>query len=99
MLDHPEARPPVHLHMKAGDAVIAHYLLVHGVAENRSDALRINAYWRVRHVDHVHRSTAHSKTETSPGTEEPGLAFVTAEWSGFDSLTATPEQSSCRGEL
>lgn len=48
---------PRQLRLRAGDAIVAHYQLVHAVAANCGSDVRINLYWRARHVGHHnHRS-------------------------------------------
>jgi hypothetical protein len=44
--------PPHQVTARAGDAVIAHYLLGHGVAGNVSPDVRYAIFFRVTHVDH-----------------------------------------------
>jgi ectoine hydroxylase-related dioxygenase (phytanoyl-CoA dioxygenase family) len=46
-------KEPLQLHLSAGDAVLCHYQLVHGVSENRNGfEPRINLYWRIKHINH-----------------------------------------------
>lgn len=47
-----ELRDPVQLTGKAGDVVLAHYLLAHGVAGNAGPHIRYGIYFRLNHVDH-----------------------------------------------
>lgn len=65
---------PLQLHLHAGDAVIAHYLLAHCVAEHRGSDIRINAYWRFTHQAH--------KRDLDQGRQD----FVCDLWSGFDAV-------------
>lgn len=44
--------PPVQLLGRAGDAVLCHYLLAHGVAPNVGPDIRYAVYFRLRHSDH-----------------------------------------------
>jgi hypothetical protein len=48
-IDLPE---PVQITGKAGDAVICHYQLAHGIAGNASPHIRYAIYFRLFHVDH-----------------------------------------------
>ena len=45
-------RDPVQITGRAGDAVLAHYLLAHGVAPNASPHVRYAIFFRLTHVDH-----------------------------------------------
>lgn len=43
---------PVQVKGKAGDMILAHYLLAHGVAPNTSPNVRYAIFFRLRHVNH-----------------------------------------------
>jgi hypothetical protein len=45
---------PVPLIARAGDAVLAHYLLAHGVAPHAGPHVRYAVFFRLTHVDHAH---------------------------------------------
>ena len=47
-----EKGEPLQIKAKAGDAVIAHYQLLHGVAENHAAWPRYATFFRVKHPDH-----------------------------------------------
>jgi len=47
-----ELPQPVQLTGKAGDVVLCHYQLAHGVAQNISPHVRYAIYFRLHHVDH-----------------------------------------------
>jgi ectoine hydroxylase-related dioxygenase (phytanoyl-CoA dioxygenase family) len=47
-----ELPTPVQLTGQAGDAVLCHYLLSHGISVNVGPRVRYAIYFRLRHVDH-----------------------------------------------
>ncbi len=47
-----ELPAPKQIHAKAGDAVLAHYALSHGIAGNASPHIRYAIFFRLTHVDH-----------------------------------------------
>ena len=48
--------PPLQIKAQAGDAVIAHYQLLHGAANNHAPRPRFTTFFRVEHPDHqTHR--------------------------------------------
>lgn len=51
-LPHLDYGPPVQLTAKAGDVVLMHYLLVHGVTHNHAPHTRYALYYRPKHVRH-----------------------------------------------
>jgi hypothetical protein len=65
--------PPRQLRVRAGDALLAHYQLAHGVAANVGPHIRYAVFFRLSHVAHDPRST------------EP-LTDLWREWSGLASL-------------
>ena len=70
---------PKQLCIKAGDAVIVHYLLAHSVADNHLCDPTLKLYWRVEHKGH------HNKlTEKDDNGNIIGPKFVTDVWSGFN---------------
>jgi hypothetical protein len=66
----PSPRP---LLAKAGDAVLAHYQLAHGVAPNRGPHIRYAVFFRIFHVDHQESSAA-------------TLGDIWREWEGLDEV-------------
>ncbi len=61
---------------KAGDAVICHYQLAHGIASNASPHIRYAIYFRLHHVDHETQ-----KWEC--------MTDIWREWDGMRALTTT----------
>lgn len=65
-LGHPDARfppvplpqPPLQLNVAAGDALLAHYLLVHGVSANLGPHIRYAVFFRLFHDSHDSASPA-----------------------------------------
>jgi hypothetical protein len=44
--------PPLQITGQAGDAVLCHYQLAHGIAGNGAPHIRYAVYFRLHHVDH-----------------------------------------------
>eukprot|EP01036_Dinobryon_divergens_P029993 gene29993-39175_t len=57
---------PVQLKLQAGDAVICHYNLIHCVAENRGDEVRMQLYHRIRVAQHATASLLHTWHDYHP---------------------------------
>jgi hypothetical protein len=62
--------PPRQLRARAGDALLAHYQLAHGVAANAGPHVRYAVFFRLFHEGHDETSTA---TMTDPWREWEGL--------------------------
>lgn len=69
---------PVQLLAKAGDMIMAHYELAHGVAQNVSPHPRFAIYFRLYHVDHDRHGH-----ET--------MADIWREWEGMTSIVQTTQ--------
>lgn len=65
--------PPRQLRARAGDALLAHYQLAHGVAANVGPHIRYAVFFRLSHVDHDPRAPA-------------VLTDLWGEWSGLGKL-------------
>jgi hypothetical protein len=52
-----ELPKPRQLHVRAGDALLAHYQLAHGAAANIGPHIRYAVFFRLSHTDHDPRST------------------------------------------
>lgn len=61
---------PRQLQVRAGDAVLAHYLLAHGVAPNRGPHVRYAAFFRLFHANHAALGT---RPMVEPWLEWPGV--------------------------
>jgi hypothetical protein len=72
----PPARPIV---ARAGDAVLAHYQLAHGIAPNLGPHVRYAVFFRLFHVEHDARGTA-------------ALADVWREWEGMKEVVRARPQ-------
>lgn len=68
-----ELNEPVQVTAKAGDAVLAHYQLGHGIAGNASPNIRYGIFFRLHHVDH---DTVHWECMTD----------IWREWAGMQDL-------------
>lgn len=66
---------PVQLLAKAGDVILAHYELAHGVAQNVSPHPRYAIYFRLYHVDHDQHGHA-------------TMADIWREWEGMQEIVA-----------
>ena len=73
-----EIPEPVQLLAKAGDIIMAHYELAHGVAQNVSPHPRFAIYFRLHHVDHERYGH-----ET--------MADIWREWEGMTSIVQTTQ--------
>lgn len=71
-----ELPEPVQITGRAGDAVLCHYQLAHGIAGNGSPHIRYGCYFRLSHVDH-----AAMKWNT--------MTDIWREWAGLRELTAS----------
>jgi len=66
---------PRQLTVKAGDALLAHYLLVHGAAANTGPHIRYAVFFRLFHEAHdAHRA---------PGADAAALAELWRDWEGL----------------
>eukprot|EP00040_Diaphanoeca_grandis_P043542 m.268371 g.268371 ORF g.268371 m.268371 type:complete len:306 (-) comp78195_c0_seq1:124-1041(-) len=75
---------PQQLHLKAGDAVVMHYLLAHSVVENRGCDPTMKLYWRIEHTDHRRlRNEALSTVAKDGHGNVIAPKFVLDLWSGF----------------
>lgn len=66
-IDYPE---PVQLTGRAGDLILTHYQLAHGVAPNASPHIRYAAIYRLHHVEH---GTCRKEAMTDLWLEWPGI--------------------------
>jgi hypothetical protein len=69
--------PPRQLRVRAGDALLAHYQLAHGVAPNLGPHVRYAVFFRLSHVAHDPRAEAR-------------LTDLWSEWEGLASLGNRP---------
>lgn len=72
-IDLPE---PVQVCAQPGDLVLAHYLLLHGIAGNRSPHTRYAIYYRLHHVNHDEQGW---QSMEDPWLEYEGLADSTPQ--------------------
>lgn len=68
-LDLPLGSPRA-LHVRAGDAVLAHYLLAHGIAPNHGPHVRYAVFFRLYHQQHAAYG---DRPVTDPWLEWPGV--------------------------
>ncbi len=66
-IDLPEPTP---ITGKAGDIVIAHYLLSHGISPNQSSNIRYACFFRITHADHEQQRW---ESMTDPWLQWPGI--------------------------
>jgi ectoine hydroxylase-related dioxygenase (phytanoyl-CoA dioxygenase family) len=72
----PVALPePVQVLAKAGDIIMAHYELAHGVAQNVSPHPRFAIYFRLYHIDHDHYS-------------QDAMTNIWREWEGMKGIVS-----------
>jgi phytanoyl-CoA dioxygenase PhyH len=65
-----ELAEPIQLTCNAGDIVLMHYLLLHGITTNHSPHVRYTAYYRIKHVNH---DAQKHESMTSPWLHWEGL--------------------------
>ena len=70
---------PVHLTGRAGDVVLCHYELAHGVAMNTSPHVRYAIYFRLHHVDHARQKW-------------DAMVDIWREWDGLRSIATGAAQ-------
>lgn len=68
--------PPVQITARAGDAVLCHYQLGHGIAGNAAPHIRYAIFFRLTHVDH---DAVHWECMTDIWREWAGMAGFAAE--------------------